>query len=78
MKKTFNATVVSVKQKNTVVVEIFRRNPHPMYKKLITRSKKLNVDSGEFTPAVGDSVRIEETRPLSKTKHFKIVEVIKK
>lgn len=78
MKKTFRATVISVKQQKTVVVEIFRRTPHPLYGKLLTRSKKHQADSGDMTLNVGDVVRIEETRPLSKTKHFKVTEVLKK
>lgn len=78
MKKTFRATVVSIKQQKTVVVEIVRKTPHTLYKKLLTRSKKLQADSGDMKLNLGDVVRIEETRPLSKTKNFKVVEVLKK
>ncbi|MDE2025429.1 MAG: 30S ribosomal protein S17 [Patescibacteria group bacterium] len=78
MKKTFRGTIVSVKQQKTVVVEMFRKTPHPMYRKLLTRSKKVQADSGDMKLAVGDVVKIEETRPLSKTKNFKVVEVVKK
>jgi small subunit ribosomal protein S17 len=77
MKKIFKGEVVSVKQKNTAVVRIVRKVQHPLYKKLLTVSKKFNVDTTGFTPAVGEMVKIEETRPLSKTKNFKIVEVVK-
>jgi small subunit ribosomal protein S17 len=78
MKKTFKGTVVSTKQQNTVVVEITRKTQHPMYKKLLTRSAKLQADSNNVAVQVGDVVKIEETRPISKTKFFKVVEVINK
>lgn len=77
MKKTFEGVIVSVKMAKTVVVKITRKYPHPLYKKLIKRDSHLNVDSGTFTPKAGDRVKIEEVKPISKTKHFKILEVIK-
>ena len=78
MKKTFTGEVVSTKQTNTAIVKIVRRTVHPLYKKLLTVSKKFTVDTKGMTVAVGDMVRIEETRPLSKNKNFKVAEVIKK
>jgi small subunit ribosomal protein S17 len=78
MKKTFKGTIVSVKQQKTVVVEMFRKTPHPLYRKLLTRSKKVQADSGDMKLSVGDEVKIEETRPLSKTKNFRVLEVVKK
>lgn len=77
MKKTFDGVIVSVKMQKTAVVSIENKYPHPLYKKLISREKKLNVDLGDLKPIVGDRVRIVETRPISKTKSFKILEVIK-
>ena len=76
MQKIFNGTVVSVKMNKTAVVEITRRTPHPLYKKLLKRSKRFKVDMGELKISVGDRVRITETRPISKDKHFKILEVL--
>ncbi len=77
MKKTFEGKVVSTKMQNTVVVEVFRRKPHPLYKRLLKRSTRFKVETGEYSVNVGDKVKIIETRPISKGKYFKIMEVIK-
>lgn len=61
----------------TAVVEITRTTSHPLYKKLLKKSKKYKVDTGGLTVSVGDSVEISQIRPISKEKHFKISEVIK-
>ena len=77
MKKILDGIIVSVKMQKTAVVSITRKFPHPLYKKLIKKDNKLNADVATFTPIVGDRVKIVETKPMSKTKHFKILEVIK-
>ncbi len=77
MKKTLEGVIVSVKMKKTAVVRITRKFPHPLYKKIIKRDSNLNVDIGTFVPIVGNRVKIVETKPISKTKNFKILEVIK-
>jgi len=77
MKKTLEGIVVSIKMKKTVVVSIARKFPHPLYKKLIKRDNRINVDIATFTPKIGDRVKIVAEKPISKTKHFKILEVIK-
>jgi len=77
MKKTLTGKIISTKMNKTVVVEIIRKTPHPLYRKLIKRSKNLKADSGEFTLNVGDSVKIVQTKPISKDKFFKVLEVIK-
>ncbi|OGH07127.1 MAG: 30S ribosomal protein S17 [Candidatus Levybacteria bacterium RBG_13_35_9] len=77
MKKIQIGKIVSVKMGNTVVVEVTRRVTHPLYKKILKRSKKYKVDSSEITPVLGDSVKIVSTKPISKEKHFKILEVKK-
>ncbi len=77
MQKTFEGTVVSLKMNNTVVVEIVRRVPHKLYKKLLKRSKKLKADINGLGLKLGDKVKIVEVKPISKTKHFKVMEVIK-
>ncbi|MBI2613754.1 MAG: mitochondrial small ribosomal subunit protein uS17m [Candidatus Levybacteria bacterium] len=77
MKRIFDATVISLKMKNTAIVAITRRFPHPLYKKLIKKDNKVAADISTFAPHVGDKVKIAETKPISKTKHFKIMEVIK-
>lgn len=77
MKKILVGTVVSLKMQDTVVVEITRRKPHPLYKKLLKRSKKFKVDKAGFELNIGDKVNIVETRPVSKSKYFKIAKIIK-
>lgn len=76
MVKTLNGIVTSIGMKNTAVVEVFRRVPHPLYKKLLKRSKKYKVDTEGKEVSVGDFVQISETRPISKDKHFKLTRVI--
>ncbi len=77
MKKSFIGKVVSLKMNKTVVVEVTRRTPHTLYKKLLKRSKNFKADTGELTLSVGDRVKITQTRPISKGKFFKVEEVIK-
>lgn len=77
MKKTMDGLVISHKMQNTAIVEVVRRTPHPMYKKLIKREKRYKVDTKGVTVSEGDSVRIEETLPLSKDKNFRIIKVLK-
>lgn len=74
MAKILTGKVVSTKMQNTVVVEVFRKTPHPLYKKLILRSKKHQADTAGKTVSVGDTVKIIETKPISKNKHFKLME----
>lgn len=78
MAKILTGIVVSTKMKDTVVVEVTRRTPHKLYAKLMRKSKKYKVDLGEHTVEPGVSVKIEEVKPISKNKYFKIVEVITK
>lgn len=77
MQKTFEGNVISSKMQNTVVVEVVRRKPHPLYKRLLKRSTKFKVETGGSSVKVGDKVKIVETKPMSKGKYFKIMEVIK-
>lgn len=74
--KIFEGIVVSVGMKNTAVVEVFRKTPHPLYRKLIKKSKKIKADTSSFEPVVGNIVRITETRPMSKDKYFKITKIL--
>lgn len=74
--KIFEGVIVSIKMQKTVVVEVTRKKPHPLYRKLLKRNKKYFVDSSGFSVSLGDKVKIAETRPISKQKHFKIVDVI--
>ncbi len=70
--------VVSDKMQKTVVVQIDRRVPHPIYGKMVTRSKKFKAHDEENTAKAGDTVRIAETRPLSKDKRWRVVEIVER
>lgn len=71
-------TVVSDKMDKTVTVKINRRFPHPLYKRIITRSVKLTVHDETNECRVGDVVKVMATRPLSKTKRWRVDEVLEK
>ena len=68
--------VVSDKMDKTIVVAIENRSPHPKYGKIVVRTKKYKVHDAENQCKIGDRVRIKETRPLSKTKRWKVEEII--
>ncbi|SRR5258706_8874685 len=70
--------VVSNKMTKTIVVRVERRFPHPQYKKIVTAYKKFYAHDEKSEARVGDVVRIEETRPLSKTKCWRLVEVVER
>jgi small subunit ribosomal protein S17 len=75
-RKSRTGLVVSDKMNKTVVVAIERRVPHPIYGKMITRTKRLKAHDEENSAKVGDTVRIVETRPLSKDKRWRLVEIM--
>ncbi len=77
MTKKFEGIVKTVSMQKTAVVEVVTKKPHPMYRKLLTYRKTYKADTGKFVVQTGDKVKICETRPLSKDKHFAILEVIK-
>lgn len=70
--------VVSDKMDKTVVVKIDRRMPHPQYGKMVTRTSKLKAHDEENSAKLGDTVRIMETRPLSKDKRWRVVEIVER
>ena len=70
--------VISNKMAKTITVRVERRFPHPRYKKVVTGYKKLYAHDEKGQAKVGDRVRIEETRPLSKLKRWRLVEVVAK
>lgn len=77
LRKTRVGTVVSTKMAKTAVVETVTRVPHPKFRKIIKQSKKFYVHDEEGKAQEGDLVRIMETRPLSKLKRWRLVEVLK-
>ncbi len=70
--------VISNKMAKTIVVRVQRRFPHPEFKKVVTTYKKFYAHDEKSEAKPGDRVRIEETRPLSKTKRWRLVEVVER
>jgi small subunit ribosomal protein S17 len=77
-RKTRVGKVVSDKMQKTVVVSIERRVQHPVYGKMVRRTKKLKAHDEQNEAKTGDTVRIMETRPLSKDKRWRVVEIIER
>lgn len=76
VRKTRVGVVVSNKMDKTIVVEIERRVPHPVFKKIVRKTSKFYAHDEENKAVVGNKVRIEETRPMSKLKRWRLVEVL--
>ena len=77
LRKTRVGQVVSNKMEKTIVVAVVRRVPHAKFGKIVKRTKKLYAHDEENRCAIGDLVRVEETRPLSRLKHWQLVEILK-
>ena len=77
-KRVMRGTICKATNKNTVVVVVERTFKHPIYKKYIKRSKKYHAHDETDTLQVGDKVMIEETRPISKLKTWKVISNEKK
>ena len=78
MRKTRTGVVVSDKMDKTIVVAIRTRVKHPLYGKILNRTSKIKAHDEENQCGIGDTVKIMETRPLSKEKHWRLVEIIEK
>ena len=70
--------VISNKMAKTIIVRVERRFPHPRFKKVVTGYNKFYAHDEKSEAKVGDRVRIQETRPLSKTKNWRLVEVVER
>lgn len=68
--------VIANRMAKTIIVRVERRFPHPRFKKIVTGYKKLYAHDEKGEAQVGDQVRLEETRPMSKTKRWRLVEVV--
>jgi small subunit ribosomal protein S17 len=77
-KKKLVGTVVSNRMEKTIVVRIERRKLHPLYKKYITRSKKIKAHDEDNRCQIGDLVKVIESRPLSKEKRWRLLEILEK
>jgi small subunit ribosomal protein S17 len=78
MRKVRQGVVVSTKMDKTIVVELERRYPHPRYERIVRRNSKIMVHDENGEAGAGDVVRVMETRPLSKNKRWRLVEVVTK
>ena len=78
LRKTRVGKVVSDKMDKTIVVAVVDNVKHPLYNKIIKRTRKLKAHDEENTCKIGDRGRVMETRPLSKDKRWRLVEVIEK
>jgi small subunit ribosomal protein S17 len=77
-KRTMVGQVVTNKMDKTVVVEIKSRQRHPLYRRIINRTTRFKAHDAENKCSLGDQVRIMESRPLSKEKHWQVIEVLTK
>jgi len=77
-RKVRTGRVVSNKMQKSIVVAIERRVPHPLYRKYFTRTTKFHAHDEKQEAGIGDLVKIMETRPLSKTKRWRLVEIVEK
>ena len=77
-RKVRQGIVVSDVNDKTIVVQIKERKAHPIYKKMMTTTKKFHAHDEHNEAHIGDTVRIMETRPLSKMKRWRLVEIIEK
>ena len=77
-RKVRTGVVTSVSGAKTIVVTITERKPHPVYGKMMTTTKKFHAHDENNEAGVGDTVRIMETRPLSKMKRWRLIEVVER
>ena len=78
LRKTRTGKVVSAKMDKTIVVAVIDNVKHPLIGKIVKKTYKLYAQDDENTCNVGDTVRVMETRPLSKTKRWRLVEIIER
>ncbi len=77
-RKDITAKVVSMKMQKTVIVEMVHVSRHPLYRKAVKKTKRFAAHVENMELAVGDTVKVLETKPISKTKHFIVTEKVNK
>lgn len=77
-RKVLRGVVISNKMDKTGVVEITRKVPHPLYKKVVTKTTRFKFHDEKNECSIGDTIEIMETRPLSKDKYFRLVRIVEK
>ena len=78
LRKVRQGVVVSDANDKTIVVAVEERKPHPIYKKMITSTKKFHAHDETNEAGIGDTVQIMETRPLSKMKRWRLLKIVEK
>jgi len=78
LRKERIGVVISTKMDKSIIVAVKRKVKHPIYGKFISKTKKLMAHDEENTCGIGDTVRISETRPLSKNKAWRLIEIIER
>ena len=78
VQKVLQGRVVSNKMQKTIVVEVVQRKLHRLYKKYLTRTKRLKAHDEANACGIGDTVRVVESRPLSKDKRWRLLEIVEK
>ena len=78
LRKVRQGVVVSASGEKTCVIKIEERKQHPIYKKMMTSSKKLHAHDEKNEAEVGDTVLVMETRPISKMKHWRLLKIVEK
>ena len=77
-RKVLRGVVVSNKMMKTGVVEITRKVPHPLYKKVVTKTSRFKFHDENNECSIGDTIEVMETRPMSKDKYFRLVRIVEK
>ena len=77
-RKVRQGVVVSAANDKTIVVSVESRKPHPVYKKMISTTKKFHAHDENNEAGIGDTVQIMETRPMSKLKRWRLVKIVEK
>ena len=77
-RKVLRGIVISNKMDKTGVVEITRKVPHPLYKKVVTKTTRFKFHDEKNECSIGDTIEVMETRPLSKDKYFRLVRIVEK
>ena len=78
LRKTRTGVVVSDKMDKTIVVAVYNNERHPLYKKIVKKTYKLKAHDEQNECGIGDTVRVMETRPLSKSKRWRVVNIVEK
>ncbi len=78
VRKTYTGTVVSDKMDKTIVVAISKKKLHPFYKKYITRTKKIKAHDERNEAKIGDTVKVIDSKPISKEKCWKLIKIVER